>query len=84
MLLNTVLMDKFQISDQDVNELGTSYYGFVNRNDSSNLIMKAVISGAVTSFTYACSNSDYATNWTNRASLNYFNYNEAWISANLN
>lgn len=61
----------YRISDQAVGT--TSYYGYVDK-DGNWFIMKSVITGAVTNYTYARGTTDYATNWTGRAGLSYSNF----------
>jgi hypothetical protein len=78
------LADKYQISDAEIVSGGTSYFGYVNKDNSSNYIMKQAQSGNIIVYTYACSRDAYTTKWTNRATLNYFNYDECWLSKNLN
>lgn len=48
----------------------TSYYAFENA-EGAWYITKSVVSGAVTTFTYAKGTSAVATAWTNRASQTY-------------
>ena len=50
-----------------------AYYGFVGP-EGEGVIIKETVSGAVTTYTYSKFSSDYSTNWTNRASLTYANY----------
>lgn len=62
-------LEGYAISDQEVGT--TSYYGYVNK-DGKWYIVKAVISGNVTNYTYAKGDSGY--NWAGRATESYQNF----------
>jgi len=62
----------YQISDQEVGT--TSYYGYINEFNAW-YIMKSVITGAETNYTYTKGDSGYATAWTGRAALSYDRFN---------
>lgn len=67
------LFSGYQAANQDTPG-STNYYGFV-RNDGAYYIMKEVIAGSVTTYTYYKSESGvYATDWTGRAALTYARY----------
>jgi len=48
----------------------TSYYGFV-KSDGSWYIMKQEMNNGIFSYRFIKGDSDYETNWNNRASLTY-------------
>ena len=52
------------------------YYGFVNK--SGKWMIMNETDGATNSFRYCSGESDYPTNWTNRASLTYGYYDEVF------
>ena len=78
-----VFGDKYQISDQDVDGAGTSYYGYVNKEGNTYVIMKAIVTLKVTNYTYVVGTGTYTTSWTGRAALTYVNYAVAWNAANM-
>ena len=61
----------YQISDQEIG--ATSYYGYINPQGRW-YIMKGIITGAETNYTYTVGDSAYTTAWTARASLTYQNF----------
>lgn len=64
----------FVASDLDTAS-DTKYYGFISA-DSSWIIMKEVTSAET--FRFVGGHDDYATNFTNRASLSYDYYDQIW------
>jgi hypothetical protein len=71
-IVNLPVIQGYVASDIDV--ASPSYYGFLDA-EGNWYIMKAVVTGDVTAYTFAKGTSDYATNWTNRAALTYAVYN---------
>lgn len=63
------LKDYF-VSDRDEAVSSPNYYGFIKK-DGSWYIMRQTSSSGVYTYRYVKGSSDYATNWTNRASLSY-------------
>jgi len=54
----------------DLDETGPNYYGFVDHKGNW-YIMKETTSGSTKSYGYQKGDSDYSTEWTNRASGTY-------------
>ena len=67
------VLEGYYISDQDVG--ATSYYGYLNSGGAW-YILRAVITGAVTAYTYASGSSGY--NFANRASETYAIFSTAF------
>lgn len=66
---SSYIEDMWFAANQDIGAT-TSYYQLVAKTGDWQII-KEVISGTVTTWTYAFGASDAATNWANRASLTY-------------
>ena len=87
--MERAIRDKYEISDSDVAPGdGTSYFGYetLEKNDNSYYIMKTVRTGTLTVYTYAVGgqvSQEYATSWTNRATLTYYSIKIAFNSENL-
>ena len=71
-------LEGFKISDLDDSTI--DYFGYsgtgVNKNDW--YIMRSIDTGTQTNYTYTKGNTAYNTNWTNRANLTYYKYNELY------
>lgn len=63
-IIDNDILEKYQIANSE--DGATSYYGYVDR-DGNWYIMKIIS----TTTTFVKGITDYATNWTNRASLTY-------------
>ena len=78
-LLNADLLIRplrgYQISDQAVNPGATSYYGFL-RNNGAWYVMRSVVSGNVTAYTYVAGDSGY--DFSNRAAESYVSFDSAF------
>ena len=66
-------LDVYSISDKD-DDASPNYFGFLDK-DGNWYILKETISAGNDTYRYTKGVSDYATNWTNRASLTYQNFN---------
>lgn len=64
------ILDQYQLSNVDETGGATKYYGYENP-DGRACVIKQVDSAGISTFTFAASASNYATTWTNRASLTY-------------
>ena len=63
-------IEGYQTSDMDMNPGSTSYYGFQNK-EGAYYIMRAIVSGAVTNYTYSKGSSGYDAAWTARTTQTY-------------
>lgn len=63
------VLSKYRISDTD-DDASPNYYGFLDKDGAWYILKETIVSGANT-YRYAKGTSNYATNWTNRASLSY-------------
>lgn len=72
--LRTIDADKYKISDFE-ETISIGYYGFL-KADGNWYIMKW--NTVVNSFRFAKGESNYPTNWTNRATLTYKYYDEVF------
>jgi len=64
-----MFLSGYSISDKD-DDASPCYYGFLERGGSW-YILKETINPGNDQYRYATGSSNYATNWTNRASLSY-------------
>lgn len=69
----TDVLGGYKVSKRDENTGSVSYYGEV-QTDGSWIILRETPTGAVTVSEYASGTSNFDTNWTNRASLTYTNF----------
>ena len=65
-------LDIYKLSDEDGSE--PAYYGYLSKTGTW-YIMQATTSGNVVSYRFYKGDTDYTTNWTNRASLGYGYFN---------
>lgn len=74
----------FEIADYD-ETTSTRYYGNTYFYKQANYIERHIVSTSSATVAYAASYGDYATNWTNKETLNYFReWRTAWEQTNLN
>jgi len=68
-------IEGYQVSDTDTTS--PNYYGYIDK-DGRWYIMKETISGNITIYRFAKGESNYSTNWTNRADLTYDYFSEVF------
>ena len=65
-------IEQYQPADTDITGT-TNYYGFMGPH-AAWYIMKEVVNGTLTAYTYVTGTGTYTDNWTNRASLTYLSF----------
>jgi len=68
-----LVIEGYYMSDQDVSMSGTSYYGFITK-DGAYYLMKSIVTGTETAFTYSSGTSGYTTAWIARATEAFQNF----------
>ena len=74
--LVTSELSGFATSNVDTQSESLIYTGYIDINGAWYIQMTSV-AGTVTTYTFACGLSDYATNWTSRGTLTYSAWNVA-------
>jgi hypothetical protein len=67
-----MFLSGYSISDKD-DDASPNYFGFVDR-DGNWYILKETVSAGADTYRYASGSSNYATNWTNRATTVVYDY----------